>query len=268
MISVKDLTPFMLCAIPVEVAPVYHMNVVDFIHSLCLLIELSGLHISLNGISGHLCKASFRQVRVQRLIAQRDDEPASAALYAVELRVAGSHIPGCRVGFKAVASTAALEIDLVQLLGNSYIRFELADLDRRSVVGKISDAHDHEFDVHVCSEKLNDDLVELCGHLHGGASHRSRHVEGENDGKGVRVLFIFTAFPDHVFRIKCGIDRAVPVHALDSLACGVDRSVPSDLAAVPAGVCSEIFISPSSISHGVTSSYFCPFKLYLFSEIF
>ena len=165
--------------------------------------------------------------------------------------MAGSHIPGSRVGFKAVAAPASFKIDLVQLFCDSYVRFELADLDRRSVVGEISDAHDHKFDVHVCPEQLYDNFIEFCSHLHGGPSHGSRHIESQNDGQGVRVLFIFTAFADHIFRIQRGIDRAAPVHALDGLASCVDRAVLSDFAAIPACVCSEIFISPSSVSHTV-----------------
>ena len=80
VIFVENLPPLLIRAVTVEVASVYYMNVVDFVHIPDFIEESLCLDITLESISGHLCEAPFWQIRVQRLIAERNDEAPSAPL--------------------------------------------------------------------------------------------------------------------------------------------------------------------------------------------
>ena len=70
----------MIRTVTVEVASMYYMNMIDLVHIPDFMEKSFGLDISLKSISGHLCETSFWQIRVQRLIAERNDEAPSAPL--------------------------------------------------------------------------------------------------------------------------------------------------------------------------------------------
>ena len=149
-------------------------------------------------------------------------------------------------------------------------RLELADLERQCVaVGVADGGHEHLRVRYACLVQRLHELRQLCDHLPGHLSHRARHVEDDDDGRGVRVLVEVERLADDRALVVARLVLALRVEEFVDLplaACGVwnvrlrvvevralrqtlHRGRAMDLAAVSAvsHVCSLLSLADSGI---------------------
>ena len=126
----------------------------------CAAVEVPGIDVSKDQIAGDPAQPVARQAGIERLIAKGDDHALFVPFPAVELCVLKPHVPGGRVGLESVSAAASLEVDPVQVLRDPNVGLELGDLDRRPVVGKVPDSHDHKLHIRVFIQDVLHDLIE------------------------------------------------------------------------------------------------------------
>ena len=132
-----------------------YKHMVNFILFLNLFKKSFCLNIFSNLSSCYSFNCIGRKIWIDSLITHCYDDSFSSSVPGIKLNVIKPEVPGSCIRFISISATAELEVNLIELLSNPYIRFKLRYLKRTFVIYKIPYSHDHELYILHLSVKLS-----------------------------------------------------------------------------------------------------------------
>ena len=159
----------------------------------------------------------------------------------INVRVHGGKVPGERIALKPVSTTAALKVELRQLLRNADIGLELRSLKRSGVAHGIPNGVEHNLGIsdRLAIQNLRYQHIQFLCYTLQNVAHGTCYIQANNNRIAARMVCAVPAFSDRdIFRIKFCFHHFAGVNTSGALSS--DRAL---------GITVPIVGSPTSTTH-------------------